>query len=215
MRRGRTCGRTAGVAVPMAAALLLGGCGIQETDVIEAGGPASVQAFVNPGYDALLFFRAPDGALSPVSRSVTESSGFGAGYEGPDGPIEPVTTEKAIAALLSGPGPAEKSAGLGTSLPRVTAGGIGVELSPNAEVAVTLPLALGALDATALRQLVCTAAYSQDRDGRTTVRMAGKDGVTATGTCGLDIAAEPAPVAVETHARRERADGTGQSSPSS
>ncbi|AIS01648.1 hypothetical protein [Streptomyces glaucescens] len=209
MRRGPARGRAAGVAGPVAAALLLGGCGIQETDVIEAGGPASVQAFVNPGYDALLFFRAPDGALSPVSRSVTESSGFGAGYEEPDGPTEPVSTEQAIAALLSGPGPAERSAGLGTSLPRVTAGGVGVVTSPDADVTVSLPLALGGLDGTALRQLVCTAAYSQDRDGRTTVRMVGKDGVTATGTCGLDIAAEPAPIAVGTHAPRGRAAGTG------
>jgi len=208
MRRGRTRGRAVGVAVPAAAALLLGGCGIQETDVIEAGGPASVQAFVNPGYDALLFFRAPDGALSPVSRSVTESSGFGAGYEEPDGPTEPVSTEQAIAALLSGPGPAERSAGLGTSLPRVPAGGVGVELS-DAEVTVRLPLALGGLDATALRQLICTAAYSRDRDGRTAVRMAGKDGVTASGTCGLDVAADPAPVAVETRDQREWGDKTG------
>ncbi|HZF92530.1 hypothetical protein [Streptomyces sp.] len=209
MRRGRTRGRAVAVAVPVAAALLLGGCGIQETDVIEAGGPASVQAFVNPGYDALLFFRSPDGALSPVSRSVESSGGFGAGYEEPDGPAEPVSTEKAIAALLSGPGPAEKAAGLGTSLPRVAAGGVGVELSPNAEVTLALPLAVDGLDATALRQLVCTAAYTQDRDGRTTVRMVGKDGVTATGTCGLDVAADPAPVAVETPEERERAGRTG------
>ncbi|WP_199819703.1 hypothetical protein [Streptomyces sp. NRRL S-118] len=188
-------------AAPMAAALLLAGCGIQETDVIEAGGPASVQAFVEPGYDALLFFRMPHGKLTPVIRSFPPRNPFGDEYRQADGAAPPAVPESAMSALLSGPGEADKAAGLGTSLPRVTADGVRVRLSGDGKVMVNLPLALGGLDATAVRQLICTAAYSKDRDGRATVLLTGQDGVTATGTCGLDLNTDATPVAVETGSR--------------
>jgi hypothetical protein len=196
MRRKRTRRRAVAAAVP-AAVLLLGGCGIQETDVVAAGGPATVQAFVNPGYDALLFFRSPDGDVSPVIRTFEPGGVFGSDYQDADGPDRPVPTEKVIAALLSGPGQTDEAAGLDTSLPLGTAGAIRVELPSDGEVMMTLPLDVAALDATALRQLICTAAYSRDRDGRATVRMTGRDQVTASGTCGLDIDTTLAPVAVE------------------
>ncbi|MFI0982410.1 hypothetical protein ACH4SP_36060 [Streptomyces sp. NPDC021093] len=214
MRQGRTR-RRAHAAAPVAA-LLLAGCGIQETDVIEAGGPAHVQTFVNTGDDALLFFRLPHGELAPVPRPFKPTGAFGEEYRQPGGTARRASTEWAVSALLGGPGKADRAAGLGTSLPRVAKGGVRVRLTGDEsgdksgagsgdgsgsgdgdksgsgsadkekEVVMTLPLALGRLDATAVRQLICTAAYSRDRDGRATVRMTGQDGVSASGTCGLD-----------------------------
>jgi hypothetical protein len=55
---------------------LLGGCGIQETDVIEAGAPASFQAFFDREYEMLLFFRSPGGGLSVVIRTPKFSAGL-------------------------------------------------------------------------------------------------------------------------------------------
>ncbi|OSP40489.1 hypothetical protein B7767_26015 [Streptomyces sp. 13-12-16] len=193
MRRARTCRRTRAVAVA-SGVLLLGGCGIQETDVIEAGGPASVQAFVDPDYDMLLFFHSRDGRISPVVRSIGSTLEYGlegglvAGQD-PDGAnAVPVPTEKVILALLSGPDEQDRKAGLSTSLPPAPqVARLRVEVSSGGEEVTTgLPIALDGLGRTALRQLICTIAYSQGADGRATVRLEGTDGVSASGTCGLD-----------------------------
>jgi hypothetical protein len=202
MRRARTRCRHAAAATATvaatatAAALLLTGCGIQETDVIEAGGPASFQAFLDRDYDMLLFFRSPDGGLSPVIRTTAtdvSSSVFGEGYvdAGPadqdlGDPAGPVPTEKVVAALLAGPRKEDRAAGLSTSLPAARPGGtVQVETASAGQVAIRLPLALEGLDSTALRQLICTVAYSQDADGRVAVHLTGQDGASRTGTCGL------------------------------
>ncbi|MFC8420462.1 hypothetical protein ACFUN7_06145 [Streptomyces sp. NPDC057236] len=193
MRRVRTCRRTRAVAVA-SGVLLLGGCGIQETDVIEAGGPASVQAFVDPDYDMLLFFHSRDGGISPVVRSIGSTleydpeDGLVAGRDPDDVNAVPVPTENVILALLSGPDEQDRKAGLSTSLPpapRVAR--LRVEVSSGGEKITTdLPIALDGLGRTALRQLICTIAYGQGADGRATVRLTGTDGVSASGTCGLD-----------------------------
>ncbi|MGW1541284.1 hypothetical protein ACWCPM_13785 [Streptomyces sp. NPDC002309] len=183
MRRARTRRCAAAVAVP-AAALLLGACGIQDTDVIEAGSPATVEAFVDRDRDMLLFFRSPGGEVLPVVRTVGSSSGFGPEYEDPA--AVPVAPEKTVTALLDGPGDEDRAAGLGTSLPRAAPGGrVTVEFSRGGGADAEVPIALGALDGTALRQLICTIAYSGDADGRVTVRVRGRDAVSRTGTCGL------------------------------
>ncbi|MER6346488.1 hypothetical protein ACWC10_16305 [Streptomyces sp. NPDC001595] len=195
MRRARTCRRTGAVAVA-SGLLLLGGCGIQETDVIEAGGPASVQAFVDHDFDMLLFFRTSDGGISPVIRSTTSTIEYGpeggmvAGQDPADGAAVPVPTEKVILALLGGPDEQDRAAGLGTSLPSArSADTPRVEVSSGGDrVTTDLPIPLDGLDRTALRQLVCTIAYSHDADGRATVRLTGTDGASASGTCGLDPA---------------------------
>lgn len=119
MRRARKRRRAAAAALA-AAVPLLGGCGIPETDVIEAGGPASFQAFLNRDYDMLLFFRSPDGGLSPVIRTTGPSSVFGNGYveSGSAGDTAgPVPTEKVVSALLSGPREEDRAVGLDTALP--------------------------------------------------------------------------------------------------
>ncbi|WP_261989533.1 hypothetical protein [Streptomyces sp. uw30] len=176
----RTRRRAAAVALTVAAtAPLLGGCGIQETDVIEAGGPASFQAFLNRDYDMLLFFRSPDAGLSAVIRT-TEPSNGSADTAGP------VPTEKVVLALLAGPGKEDRAAGLSTALPAARPGGtVKVEPSSNGRVTTRLPLALKGLDSTALRQLTCTIAYSQDADGKVVVQLTGQDGASRSDTCPL------------------------------
>lgn len=198
MRRARSRRRVPAVAfaVAVAAAVpLLGGCGIRGTDVIEAGGPASIQAFVNPDYDMLLFFRSPDGGLSPVVRTTVPSDAvFGTEYlvsgEVEDSGVTegPVPTEKVVRSLLAGPREKDRAAGLSTSLPAVRAGGtLAVERSSGGRITARLPLALEELDSTALRQLTCTIAYSQGGDGKAVVELTGQDGATRSDTCGLDL----------------------------
>lgn len=184
--------RVSAVVLAVAAGVpLLGGCGIQETDVIEAGGPASVQAFLDRESDMLLFFRSPDGGLSPVIRSPGPStvSGGGVLHTATAGDQEtngPVPTEKVVAALLAGPGDVDRAAGLTTALPTADRGGVvKVDTSVNGRVTARLPLALEGLDAIALRQLTCTIAYSQDAEGRIVVELRGQDGASRSGTCGL------------------------------
>jgi hypothetical protein len=189
MRRARRRRRAAAVAVAVVAAVpLLGGCGIRETDVIEAGGPASVQAFLDRDSDMLLFFRSPDGGLNPVIRSTAVSAEFGEGYveEGSGDPAGPVPTEKVVTALLAGPREEDRAAGLSTALPTARPGAT-VEVGPSSDGGVTtrLPFALKDLDDIALRQLTCTIASSRHPDGQVVVRLTGQDGTTRSGTCPL------------------------------
>ncbi|WAZ23010.1 hypothetical protein STRCI_004322 [Streptomyces cinnabarinus] len=176
MRRARR--RRRAVAVALAAAIpLLGGCGIQETDVIEAGGPASFQAFFNRDYDVLLFFRSADGRLNPVVRTV-----------GAVNATDPVPTEQAVLALLNGPNEEDRAVDLSTDLP--AAGSIpAIEVDPSSDgkVGTRLPLAVKGLSDMALRQLICTIAYSQDTSGQVVVELTGQDGATRSGTCGFGL----------------------------
>ncbi|MFJ4466783.1 hypothetical protein ACIP2X_04595 [Streptomyces sp. NPDC089424] len=183
MRRARTRRRAAALAVPTAA-VLLGGCGIQETDVVEAGSPATVEAFVNRDEDMLLFFRSSAGELFPVVRTVGSSIGFGSEYDDPA--AVPVAPEKTVTALLAGPDERDRAAGLGTALPAAEPGGtVTMEASPDGGVTAALPVAVGGLDRTALRQLICTIAYARAADGQVTVRLRGSDTVSKSGTCDL------------------------------
>ncbi len=196
MRRARTRRRTAAVAlVAMVAAVpLLGGCGIQETDVIEAGGPASFQAFLDRDNDMLVFLRSPDGAVVPVIRQVNTFDVFEGRYveAGSAGENSAATqgqapTEKVVAVLLAGPDKEDRAAGLDTALPAARSGEA-IEVEPfEGGVRARVPFALGDLDSTALRQLTCTIAYSQDADGQITVDLTGQDGTTRSDTCGLAV----------------------------
>ncbi|WUR81724.1 hypothetical protein OG967_24450 [Streptomyces phaeochromogenes] len=218
MRRARTRRRAAAVAFA-AVVPLLGGCGIQETDAIEAGGPASFQAFFDRNQEILLFFRSPDGGLSPVIRTPADSSVFdgyveGAGEENTDDTAEPIPTEKAVLALLGGPAKEDRAAGLSTSLPAALPGGsVKVELLPGGRVATLLPFFLEGLDTTALRQLTCTIAYSQDAEGQVVVELTGQDGASRSGTCGLAPGSTAdtgdVPTGTETGARPTPSAATG------
>ncbi|MGW1273824.1 hypothetical protein [Streptomyces sp. NPDC002491] len=190
MRRARTLRRAAAVAVAVAcAAPMLGGCGIPETDVIEAGGPATVQAFLTPSTDVLLFFRSPDGMVRPVIRTVRISTvpvGSGAAHGSSAGQAAPLVTERVVMMLLAGPQEEDRAAGLDTALPAALPG-VPIRIGPAKDGTATarVPLALDGLDDTALRQLTCTIAYGLDVDGRTVVELTGRDGASTSGTCGL------------------------------
>ncbi|MYR86797.1 hypothetical protein GTY41_18070, partial [Streptomyces sp. SID685] len=175
--------RRAAAALP--AALLLAGCGIQQSEVVDAGTPATLLAHPGVSDGTLLFFRSNDGRLVPVPRAlpagrVTDSTP-------PDAAVE-----TALNLLLAGPGPEETAAGIGTSLP-ATGGAVGVLFSPH-EIRVSLSVALAGLDGTALDQLVCTAAYAvKGREQQLTVRLSGRDGRTKTGTCDVEGDTIPPP----------------------
>ncbi|MDX3799730.1 hypothetical protein [Streptomyces sp. AK04-3B] len=182
--------RAAAVAAALVlGAPLLGGCGIPETDVIEAGGPATVQAFLTRSTDLLLFFRSPDGRVRPVIRTVKVSTvtvGDGSADAGSGPPAAPVAPEKIVMMLLAGPHEEDRAAGLDTSLPAALPGvPVRIGAATAGRVTTRVPLALDGLDDIALRQLTCTIAYSLDVDGRIVVEMTGQDGASRSGACGL------------------------------
>ncbi|MER6466089.1 hypothetical protein ACWC4D_23835 [Streptomyces sp. NPDC001288] len=175
-RPGRT-GLGRGLLV-LPAALLLAGCGIQRTEVVGTGAPATldVTATGSGGGTVLLFLRSPDGRLTPVPRV-----GGAPGQLPVDMPVR-----SAVLRLLAGPLPPESAAGLGTSLPRVTnMNNVKVRVTSRQAARLSLPLAVGELDRTALGQLRCTASFAVNGTAQVTVRITGRDGVTRTGTCDL------------------------------
>ncbi|GGW27099.1 hypothetical protein [Streptomyces xantholiticus] len=162
------------------ATLLLGGCGVPETDVIEAGGPATVQVFPEASSGLVLFLRSPDGELMPVIRFLEGE------LEEPDSPG--AGTPTTVAALFAGPLPNERRAGLTDGLPELP-GRTAVRAVPYREggVEVTLPIAVGDLDDLAVRQLVCTIAFTEDDEGLTPVRLRGTDTALEPAVCDEDI----------------------------
>ncbi|WP_209442782.1 hypothetical protein [Streptomyces resistomycificus] len=178
----------------------------------------SFQAFLDRDYHMLLFFRTPDGGVSPVMRATQPSAEFGDHYFDPGAEEQNsadesglVPTEKVVLALLGGPHEDDRAAGLSTSLPTARPGGaLKVDSSPDGRVTARLPLALGDLDSIALRQLTCTIAYSQDAEGQVVVQLTGQDGASRSGTCGLAPgSAENAPAATGTRARTTPSGTTG------
>ncbi|MFZ4276753.1 hypothetical protein ACOZFM_29090 [Streptomyces arboris] len=175
MSRSRT--RRHLTAAAVTAALLLGGCGIQQTDVIVAGGPVTIQYLQHASDETLVFFRLPDGRLAPVPRSITtrwENRG------------SHTPAEEAVRKLLAGPGGEDEAVGLGTALPPAAPGAaVRVSLPASGDVRARLPLVLDELDDTGLRQLICTISYATQ--SRATVRMTGEEGTSASGTCPSDL----------------------------
>ncbi|MGW7362728.1 GerMN domain-containing protein [Streptomyces sp. NPDC054841] len=178
---------TAVAALAASAALLLTGCGIQETDVIEAGGPATIEVFPGNERRMLLFFRSPEGELLPVSR---EPDGL---FE--DARSDPKSMARTLAALFRGPTENERAAGLTTGLPVLPTGSALREAGPAADggVEVTLSIALDELDETALRQLICTIAYAEEADARILVHLRGTDSALEPAQCDADVDASRAP----------------------
>ncbi|MEU3743681.1 MULTISPECIES: hypothetical protein [Streptomyces] len=186
---------------------LVAACGIQGTDVVEAGPAPTVLVAPNPESRMLLYFVGPDGRSMPVARDV--------GFGGADNPFGPdysmgtgdgdgtrtadralpgetrVAAARTLAALLAGPNEDEAAAGLTTALPHgaggphVTeekyGGGQGRRL-----LRVRAPFRVTVLQEAAVRQLVCTAAYAQDPLGLAEVAVTGPDGTLPTTTCDDD-----------------------------
>ncbi|MFE2021502.1 hypothetical protein ACFW9O_26025 [Streptomyces sp. NPDC059499] len=169
----------------LAAWLPLAACGIQETDVIAAGGAATIDVLPARQIRMLLFFSHGSG-LIPVPRTVgeTEVPGDELGQDSNgNGEAARPSTEKTIAALLAGPNEAEKKAGMvndaslpapGTpATPQVTQDGVDVILKAPLE-GLTRP---------AERQLVCTVAFAESLDGTVTVTLRGTDGTRTPARC--------------------------------
>ncbi|MFF5424475.1 MULTISPECIES: hypothetical protein [unclassified Streptomyces] len=190
------------------AALSLTGCGVRDSDVVEAGAAATVAVAPAPEFRMLVYFLGPDGRPMPVSRDIARPfpastalpvrnadgslpyEGFGTGYEiSPDTARRAgVVTDMALGVLLSGPSPAEAAAGLRTELPR-TGGRPHVEEertgAPDGgrRLRLRAPFPVTGLTPRAVHQLVCTVAFAEDPAARPQVVVTGPDGALPPARC--------------------------------
>lgn len=151
--------------VLLATALLLSGCGISSTGVVQSGDPASgVPPF------ALLYFVRED-RLVPFIRRIGD----------------PVDVSTALELLLSGPDASDRRHGLTTALTRVPTPWASTD---GAEVSLRLPPGTGPLPPIATRQLICTVAEARLVDDPeavatgVTVVLTGSDGRAVRGSSG-------------------------------
>ncbi|MGW2858380.1 hypothetical protein [Streptomyces sp. NPDC001205] len=163
--RPRTTGPRALAALALLpAGLLAAGCGIQSTDVIAVGGPASVQAFPPNDGSTVLYFTGPDG-LMPVVR--------------PGGHRPPLPL------LFAGPDQDEQAAGLRTELPPAkSALKMGVS---EGGVTVALGQDVTGLTPTAQRQIACTVLQAVSRGARLRVTITGSGGPSSLSPLGCPL----------------------------
>ncbi|MEU8760617.1 hypothetical protein [Streptomyces sp. NPDC048659] len=181
---------------PAAAALALlalAGCGIQESDVVEAGGGAPVTVNPTGNPRMLLFFVGREGRLMPVARDLSFSRiiDAGTGTEITSPPTHRIATDKVLAALLDGPDTTEREAGLtsrieldGATMPHVVR-----QTDATWRPALSIRLGkvrVGDLDPVAVRQIVCTASYAEDLGRAAEVVLAGEDGPLPATRCETD-----------------------------
>jgi hypothetical protein len=154
--------RARAVSAGAAAGLLLAGCGIKTTGVVESGAPAEIAVSAPDGSaDSLVYFLTPDRRLTAVR------SGYGA--EGAQG---------ALFRLLAGPSRRELASGLGTALPAVDAGlaATTIRTGPVGDIVdVDLPIDVAGLSDLARSQIVCTAVA--DAASQVEARLRGQDTV--------------------------------------
>ncbi|NEB37743.1 hypothetical protein [Streptomyces sp. SID14515] len=173
------------------------GCGIQQTDVIEAGRPVVADLLPPREGRVLLFFFSPDEELLPVPRIVEEpwqkASAGAAGSAATDEGTGESSPLAAVTALLAGPDKAERRAGLrnAPTLPRAATAADRVVVD-GSTVEVELRLPVTRLAAPARDQLVCTAAYAAHTKGAVSVSLVGQDGRLAPADCPVRPAPAPA-----------------------
>ncbi|WMX47245.1 hypothetical protein [Streptomyces roseicoloratus] len=172
----------------------LAACGIQGSDVVEAGGAATVAVEPTGGTKLMLYFVGEDGQLMPVTRSLGLAVGPSSDlsliddngrvlvphYE-IDGPGDyRIATDTVLRTLLEGPDEEERAAGLTTRLNLHGAGEPHVrrEQFRDGRPALSIRLATRVqdFDTVAHQQLVCTAAYAEGYGGAATVLVTGTDG---------------------------------------
>ncbi|MFJ7126749.1 hypothetical protein [Streptomyces sp. NPDC098101] len=187
--------------------LALAGCGIQRTDVVEAGEAATVVVQPVPEERMVLYFLGPDGQSLPMVRDVGPHAlpsptrpadgaeadrvpydGFGPGYEvsADDTRGGRVPTDKVLAALLAGPRPHEAATGVTTALPAGGGQAPLVEADPSGSASalrLRTPFPVRDLPAAAVRQLVCTAAHAEHPAARAPVTVTGPDGTLPAARC--------------------------------
>ncbi|MEV4426737.1 hypothetical protein ACN9M0_10790 [Streptomyces sp. R-07] len=187
----------------------LAACGIQESDVVEAGGAATVAVAPAPEFRMVLYFLGPDGRPVPVVREVGQpvpdttfaeggsetdaqhlkAKGTGSGQPSEThGPRR--VTDKVLAALLAGPAGVDTAAGLTTGLPVSDTAPHTEEidqagLTPEGRRAIRLraPFPVMDLSEAAIQQLVCTAAYAEDGGGMVDVSLTSVDGTLPATRC--------------------------------
>ncbi|MGW0772071.1 hypothetical protein ACWD01_00090 [Streptomyces sp. NPDC002835] len=181
-------------ATALATLLALTGCGIQETDVIEAGGPATLDVLPAREHRMMAFFLSPDGLLVPSPRAIDTAAWNGTVGPQPGTVTEPPSTAKTVAALLAGPNAAEQRAGL-SNAPSLPDPSTAAETEMSGGTArLTLATALAPLSWTARQQLVCTVAYAESDNGGVPVVLVGTDGAQPPEKCD-NGARRPAPTA--------------------
>ncbi|MEU6930709.1 hypothetical protein AB0A05_16330 [Streptomyces sp. NPDC046374] len=177
--------------------LPLAGCGIQGSDVVEAGAGAPVTVHPTGNPRMLLFFVARDGRLMPVARDVgfglpqgEADGGPGAEISHPPGMNYRVATDKVLASLIEGPDERERTAGLTSSLTFHGSGEPHTQKTSGPdgrpELHVRLAVRVQDLDPVALRQLACTAAYAEELGSAAKVVVSGTDGALPGRRCETD-----------------------------
>ncbi|MFF3862786.1 hypothetical protein [Streptomyces sp. NPDC002209] len=144
--------RTAAAAALLLGALVLTGCGIKPTGVIESGDAAKV-VYPDAHTKGTVYFVMADGRLAPVPEKDQPA----------DSPVS------VLMRLLIGPLDQEKAAGLQTQVPappdRKPPFGLSASIVSGETLEVRVPFAVAGLSETARRQLVCTAASVNPRYG--------------------------------------------------
>ncbi|MER7825573.1 hypothetical protein ABTX85_23785 [Streptomyces sp. NPDC096097] len=163
----------AAMAMLMGCALLLTGCGIKRTGVIDSGHAPTVK--VPGGKSTVIYFLSKEGdRLVPTPIS---------GFEGHN-----INPEVLLLLLLEGPHGRAGEVGLTTALPRLAAGKddqLSVSSYSHTGVTVGVPFAVGNLSAPARMQLVCTIGLSAVPDTDSPVTLKGPDTVLAPARCDL------------------------------
>ncbi|WP_030768506.1 GerMN domain-containing protein [Streptomyces sp. NRRL F-2664] len=170
----RSSRRTAAATAALTAAtLLLAGCGIKRTGVVESGHAAGVKI---PGDKnaAVLYFVSKDG-----DRLVPVPFQMGADYTLAPTPL--------LRLLLNGPSGPASAAGLTTALPpvpddRTNSATVGA-YAPYKGLTVNVPFAVGGLSELARDQLVCTIGVSAVRDTLSPVTIQGTDTTLPSADC--------------------------------
>ncbi|GGS07638.1 hypothetical protein Snoj_11210 [Streptomyces nojiriensis] len=159
----------------MSCALLLTGCGIKRSGVIDSGHAATVKVADGKNSTYLYFLSKEGDRLVPAPFS------FLAGYD-----LNPAVL---LHLLLEGPRGRAGEAGLTTGLPKLPAGSgsekLSVSPSPHAGMTVKVPFAVGDLSALARMQLVCTIGVSAVKDTLSPVTLQGSDTTLAPAECDL------------------------------
>ncbi|WP_051696047.1 hypothetical protein [Streptomyces sp. NRRL S-244] len=145
----RTRAAAAAVAL-LLGGLLLTGCGIKPTGVIESGAAAKV-VVPGPGTKGTVYLVASDGRLFPV----------------PDREQPSVSEASLLIRLLVGPTEAQRAAGLETRLPvldiKKQGASAGTTMISADTIGVGVPFKVATLSETARQQLVCTVASTDPR----------------------------------------------------
>ncbi|MEV4440736.1 hypothetical protein AB0K09_17275 [Streptomyces sp. NPDC049577] len=127
----------------LAALVTLSGCGIEPSEVVEVGRPATgVKRPGRPATEARLYFAYPGGLFGVVRPAGGE-----------------ISAEEAVPLLLQGPNEAERMRGLYSDLPKIAAGKVQVTTATG-QVAIRLPVDPTRLPSVGRTQLVCTAAHN-------------------------------------------------------